>query len=279
LTRPDSSAEAGRVQRAAAYLSERLGVTPAVTIVLGSGLGGLVDAIEDPVRVDYGEIPDFPAVTVAGHGGRLVAGRFAGLTIMAMQGRFHLYEGHSPDAVARPVRVSARMGVPDLIVTNSAGGINRQFSPGDLMLIDDHINLMGSNPLVGGVQPGELRFPDMSAPYDRALLDLAEKSALAEGIRVHRGVYCALHGPSYETPAEVRMLQRLGADAVGMSTVPEVLAARAAGVRVLGISIISNAAAGLSAGHLDHAEVLEAGREAGGRLTRLIERTLRGMRV
>lgn len=262
--------EQKRIQAAADYLQDRLGDVPDVAIVLGSGLGGLVDSITEPVEIPYVAIPGFPEVTVAGHGGRLVAGRFAGAAIVAMQGRFHLYEGHSPDAVVRPVRALARYGVDTLIVTNSAGGLDPAMKPGHLMLIDDHINLMFANPLAGAVLPGETRFPDMSAPYDRDLLALAERVALEERIPIRRGVYCAMHGPSYETPAEVRMARRLGAHAVGMSTVPEVIAARAAAVRVLGVSIISNLAAGMEQAQLSHEEVLEAGRHAALPLTRLL---------
>jgi purine-nucleoside phosphorylase len=262
--------EQSRIQSAADCLRDRLGPVPDVAIVLGSGLGGLVESILEPVEVPYVAIPGFPEVTVAGHGGRLVAGRFAGARIVAMQGRFHLYEGHSADAVVRPIRALARYGVGTLIVTNSAGGLDRDMKPGDLMLIDDHINLMFANPLAGAVLPGETRFPDMSAPYDRDLLALAERVAAEERIPVRRGVYCAVHGPSYETPAEVRMARRLGANAVGMSTVPEVIAARAASVRVLGVSIISNLAAGMAQAQLSHDEVLEAGRRAALPLTRLL---------
>jgi purine-nucleoside phosphorylase len=262
--------EQDRVAEAAAFLADRVGATPEVALILGSGLGGLVDAIFEPVTIPYVSIPGFPEVTVAGHGGRLVAGLFSGVRVAVMQGRFHLYEGHSADAIVRPVRALARLGVPALIVTNSAGGLDPRMAPGDLMLIDDHINLMFANPLAGSVLPGETRFPDMSSPWDPELLALAERVALRERIPVRRGVYCAVHGPSYETPAEVRMVQRLGAHAIGMSTVPEVIAARAAGVRVLGVSIISNLAAGLSPSPLSHEEVLAAGQRAASPLTRLL---------
>lgn len=262
--------EQERVAAASSFLADRIGQTPEVALVLGSGLGGLVEAILEPVTIPYVSIPGFPEVTVQGHGGTLIAGLFSGVRVVALQGRFHLYEGHSADAVVRPVRALARLGVSTLMVTNSAGGLDPRMRPGDLMLIDDHINLMFANPLGGSVLPGEVRFPDMSAPYDAQLLDLAERVAMRERIRVRRGVYCAVHGPSYETPAEIRMVQRLGAHAIGMSTVPEVIAARAAGVRVLGVSIISNLAAGLSPTHLSHEEVLAAGRRAAGPLTRLL---------
>jgi purine-nucleoside phosphorylase len=262
--------ERDRVAAAATFLGDRIGGVPAVAIVLGSGLGGLAESILDAVVVPYATIPGFPEVTVAGHGGQLIAGQLSGVHVAAMQGRFHLYEGHSADAVVRPVRALARLGVASLVVTNSAGGLDPRMQPGDLMLIDDHINLMFANPLMGPVMPGEARFPDMSSPYDRELLEVAERIALRHRIPVRRGVYCAVHGPSYETPAEIRMVQRLGADATGMSTVPEVIAARACGMRVLGVSIISNLGAGLSPGTLSHEDVLAAGRTAAIPLTLLL---------
>jgi len=187
-----------------------------------------------------------------------------------LAGRFHLYEGHDADTVALPARVAVRWGAATLIVTNAAGGINRTFRPGDLMLIDDHINLMWGNPLIGRVLDGESRFPDMSAPYDRDLMATAEDVALRERIRLMRGTYCALHGPSYETPAEVRMLAALGADAVGMSTVPETLVARAAGVPVLGLSLITNMGAGISGAALSHDEVVAMGAAAAEASARLL---------
>lgn len=248
---------------------------PGVALILGSGLGGLADDLDDPVAIPFSEIPGFPKAAVAGHRGRLVIGTLEGVTCAALQGRFHLYEGYDAATVALPTRVMLGLGARTLIVTNAAGGINRTFRAGDLMLIDDHINLMGRNPLTGPVQEGDTRFPDMSRPYDPALQALAEEVAIAEGIRVVRGVYAAVLGPSYETPAEVRMIERLGGDVVGMSTVPEVITARARGVPVLGISLVSNAAAGLSPIPLTHEEVVEAGREAEGRFTRLVRGVMR----
>jgi purine-nucleoside phosphorylase len=248
---------------------------PDVALILGSGLGALADELADAVAIPFGEIPGFPAAAVAGHRGRLVMGELEGVTCAALQGRFHLYEGYDAATVALPTRVMLGLGARTLIVTNAAGGINRTFRAGDLMLIDDHINLMGRNPLTGPVVDGDVRFPDMSRPYDPALQALAEEVALAAGVRVVRGVYAAVLGPSYETPAEVRMIERLGGDVVGMSTVPEVIVARARGVPVLGISLVSNAAAGLSAVPLSHEEVVEAGREAEGRFTRLLRGVLR----
>lgn len=243
---------------------------PDVALILGSGLGALADELEDAVAIRFSDIPGFPEPGVVGHGGRLVIGILSGVTCVVLQGRFHLYEGHAASTVALPTRVMLSLGARRLLVTNAAGGINRSFRAGDLMLIEDHINMMGSNPLTGPVLDGEARFPDMSHAYDPDLLDLAADVAGAEGVGVVRGVYAAVHGPSYETPAEVRMLDQLGADAVGMSTVPEVIVARARNVPVLGISLISNAAAGISAAPLSHHEVVEAGREAGSRFASLV---------
>jgi purine-nucleoside phosphorylase len=260
---------------AIATVRARAARVPDVALILGSGLGALADELGDAVAIPFGEIPGFPAAAVAGHAGRLVIGGIEGVTCAALQGRFHLYEGHSAATVALPTRVMLGLGARTLVVTNAAGGINRSFRAGDLMLIDDHINLMGRNPLTGPVHDGDTRFPDMSRPYDPALQQLAEAVALEEGVRLVRGVYAAVAGPSYETPAEVRMLERLGADVVGMSTVPEVLVARARDVPVLGISLVSNPAAGLSPEPLTHEEVVAAGREAQGRFTRLLRGVLR----
>jgi len=260
-----------RVTAATRALVERAGSPPEVALVLGSGFAALADELADAIEVPYAEIPGFPATTVEGHRGAIRVGTLAGRRCAVLAGRFHLYEGHDADTVALPARAAIRWGARTLVVTNAAGGINRTFRPGDLMLIDDHINLMWGNPLVGQVIEGEARFPDMSAPYDPELLALAETVALAERIRVVRGTYCALLGPSYETPAEVRMLAAVGADAVGMSTVPETLVARAAGVPVLGLSLITNMASGITGDPLSHEEVMamgEAAAEASARLLR-----------
>lgn len=242
-----------------AFLRERITRAPAALLVLGSGLGGLAEEIQDPVAVPYHELPGFPTSTVAGHAGRLVAGRMNGVEVVAMQGRFHLYEGWDPSLVAFPIRVVAALGVGLAVLSNAAGGLRQGFAPGDLMLISDHLNLTGANPLVGPVIPGEERFPDMSDPYDAGLRAEARKLALEMRMPLEEGVYAAMLGPSYETPAEIRMLRLLGADAVGMSTVPEVIVARALGLRVLGISLISNLASGMSGAPLSHAEVMETG--------------------
>jgi len=243
---------------------------PDVAIVLGSGLGGLAARIEQPVVVPFRDVPGFPAATVVGHAGNLLVGRLAGRTVVALAGRFHMYEGHDATLAGFPVRVFAALGARTLVVSNAAGGIRRTFRPGDLMLIADHLNLMCRSPLIGALEPGDLRFPDMSTPYDPALRALASAVAGEQGLALQVGVYAGLLGPSYETPAEVRMLSTLGADAVGMSTVPEVLVARAVGMRVLGISCITNLACGLSADVLSHDEVLQATRAVAARFERLV---------
>lgn len=238
------------------------GFQPAVGVILGSGLGGFADTLERPISIGYGELPDFPTSSVHGHAGRLVLG-FRGQTpVVAMQGRVHFYEGYQPWQVAFPARVLCRLGVKHLTVTNAAGGINTGFRVGDLMAITDHLNLAGYNPLIG---PNDERlgprFPDMSHAYDPASLETLRRVARGDGVTLREGVYASLTGPSYETPAEIRMLRTLGADAVGMSTVPEVVVAAHMGVKVTGISCITNLAAGLSGQKLSHDEVAEtAGR-------------------
>ncbi|CAN5901460.1 purine-nucleoside phosphorylase [soil metagenome] len=256
---------------AADYLAGRLGSIPEVAIVLGSGLGRLAARMEGARRVSYAEIPHFPATTVVGHQGELVAGTLGGKPLLAQSGRFHLYEGHAADTVALPVRVMAQLGVRTLILTNAAGGIRRTFSRGALMMIADHVNLTFRNPLTGPVIPGEERFPDMSEPYDAALRTVALRVASSRGIPLEEGVYIQVLGPSYETPAEVRMAERLGADAIGMSTAVEVIAARARGLRCLAFSTITNPASGTTAERLDHAEVMEVAARVSGDLERLVD--------
>jgi len=214
---------------------------PKAGVILGSGLGDFANAIKDPVVIDYADLPHFPRVTAMGHAGKLVCGTLAGQPVVAFQGRFHLYEGHPAEQAGFPVRLLKALGGEVLIVSNAAGGLNPQYAAGDVMLIDDHINLMFASPLVG-VNDERLgpRFPDMSSPFDRDLQRRAVNIALREGFVLHRGVYVAVLGPNYETRAEYRMLRRLGGDAVGMSTVPEVIVARHAGLRVLGLSTITN---------------------------------------
>jgi purine-nucleoside phosphorylase len=250
---------------------------PKVGLVLGSGLGFLADEIGDAVRVPYSRVPGFPQPTVQGHAGELVAGTLEGKVVLAQSGRFHLYEGHDPQVVALPVRVFAVLGVRTLIVTNAAGGIRRTMRPGALMLIADHINTTGRHPLAGPVLEGEERFPDMSDPYDDELRARARAVAAEERIPLEEGTYAATLGPSYETKAEIEMLKRVGADAVGMSTVPEVIVARARGIRCIGISTVTNLAAGLGSPTLSHKEVLETAERVKGDLARLVRGIVRSL--
>ncbi|MGG1251480.1 purine-nucleoside phosphorylase [Brevibacillus agri] len=246
------------LQEAVAFIEPKLAEKPTIGLVLGSGLGVLADKIENPVVIPYHEIPGFTVSTVVGHKGQLVIGKLQGKQVVAMQGRFHFYEGHGLDAVVFPIRVMKLLGVETIIVTNAAGGINEGYDPGDLMLISDHINMTFRNPLIGP-NDDELgaRFPDMSEAYSKELRQLAHQVASEQGIKLREGVYVGLLGPSYETPAEIRMLRLLGGDAVGMSTVPEVIVARHMKVKVLGISCISNMAAGILEQPLSHDEVME----------------------
>ena len=265
----------GTAEEAASVVAQRLaGFTPGVAIVLGSGLGSLADEVRDARRVSYAAIPGFPVVGVAGHKGELVAGLLAGVPVLVQNGRFHLYEGHLPSVVALPTRVFHQLGVRTIILTNAAGGVRPGFRPGSLMLIADHLNLTSRRPLAGPVEPGEERFPDMSDPYDRALRARARAAAREAKVPLEEGVYAGMLGPSYETPAEIRMLQRLGADAVGMSTVSEVVVARARGMSCLGFSLITNVAAGLSPEKVSHAEVLVMGQRGAGQLATVIERVI-----
>lgn len=249
--------------------------TPVCAIVLGSGLGRLAGRIDGAVRVAFKDIPGFPAATVAGHAGQLIIGSLGGRPIVALAGRLHLYEGHAATLAGYPVRVLSALGASAYLASNAAGGVRRTFRPGDLMLIGDHMNLMFRNPLSGPLEAGDERFPDMSAPYDAGLRDLLHAVARSQGVLLHDGVYCGLLGPTYETPAEVRMLEKLGVDAVGMSTVPEVIVARAMGMRVAAISLITNPAAGLALAPLNHEEVLDVGRHAAGAFEALVTEFVR----
>jgi purine-nucleoside phosphorylase len=262
----------GQIEAAATAVRERLGNRrPKVAVVLGSGLGFLADQVGDPVRIPYTEIPGFPKTTVIGHGAELVAGELAGKQVIVQSGRFHLYEGHDAAITAFPVRVFATLGIEILILTNAAGGIRRTFSSGTVMLIADHINLTFRNPLFGPALPGEERFPDMSDPYDKDLRALAREVSRTRRIALDEGVYIQLLGPSYETPAEIRMADRLGADAVGMSTAVEVIAGRARGLRCLGFSVVTNLASGISPTKLNHAEVMETANRVRHELAGLVE--------
>lgn len=252
----DYSTAAAR--RSAKAIRQRIGdAEPEIAIILGSGLGGLADDIENAVRVPFADIPVFPEPTVLGHAGALVSGQLGGREVIALAGRFHMYEGHPVGLAGFPVRVMHALGARTLFVSNAAGAVRRDFSPGDLMIIDDHLNLLFANPLTGPVQEDELRFPDMSEPYDFSLRTALRAAGDKLGIALKEGVYACLPGPSFETRAEVRMLERLGADAVGMSTVPEVIVARARGMRVAGVSCITNAATGTSEFPVLHADVLD----------------------
>lgn len=254
-----------QIDELAGRVRERLALRPRVGIILGSGLGGLVDTIQAGTVIPVGELPGWPVSTVSGHQGRLVGGTLEGQRVLAMQGRVHYYEGYSMAQVGLPVRVMQRLGIEILVVTNAAGGVNPNYSPGELMLITDHLNLIGMagmNPL-RGPNLDELgpRFPDMSQSYDRQLCELARQVARERDIVLHEGVYVSLAGPSYETPADLRFLRLAGADAVGMSTVPEVIVARHGGTRVLGISGISNKANLDGSTITTHEEVLDAGKK------------------
>ena len=264
------------LDQAVAHIRTRTPLQPRIGLVLGSGLGAFADGLEEAVAIPYGEIPHFPTSTAVGHRGALVVGKSGGVPVAVMAGRVHFYEGYPITQVVFPARVLGRLGVQTLVVTNAAGGVNTAFEPGDLMIITDHINLMGTNPMIG---PNEAalgqRFFDMSEAYDRGLRTVAERACASAGLRPRHGVYLALTGPSYETPAEIRMLRTLGADAVGMSTVPEVIAARHMDMRVLGLSCITNMAAGVLEGRLDHAEVLETGERVKSKLIEVLQGVVR----
>jgi purine-nucleoside phosphorylase len=261
-----------QVEQAASLLLARIRSVPDVAIVLGSGLGEFADGLLDAITTPYREIPNWPASKVIGHAGKLVAGTLAGKRVAALSGRAHFYEGHDLRTVTFATRVLGLIGVKQLVLTNAAGGINVSFKPGTLMIIDDHINLVGSNPLIG---PNEdrfgQRFPDMTEVYSARLRAIAGAAAAARGVQVAHGIYVALHGPSYETPAEIRFLRAIGADAVGMSTAPEAIVARHMGMEVLGISCITNPAAGVLPEPLRHDEVMEVARRVRGEFSSLLE--------
>ena len=261
---------AAAARSAADAVRARTNVQPRVGLILGSGLGGIADKIEQPTRIPYRDIPGFPRATVAGHAGELIAGTLAGTPVIVLSGRFHMYEGHDAALAAFPARVLHALGAKTLIVSNAAGGARDTLTPGTLMLLTDHVNFMFRNPLAGPLEDGDVRFPDMSEPYDRELRTLAQRVAAEQGVVLAEGVYFGLLGPSYETRAEVRMLTRLGADAIGMSTVPEVIVARALGMRVLGFSCVTNLACGLAAAPITHEDVLETTARVAAQLQRLV---------
>jgi purine-nucleoside phosphorylase len=264
-----------RAQQAAEQIRSRATIKPAVAVVLGSGLGAFADELSDAIPISYREISGFAQATVEGHAGKLVIGKAGDVPIAAMQGRFHFYEGYSLDEVTFPVRVLKLLGVRTLILTNAAGSLNTELTPGSLMIISDHINLMGANPLIG---PNDdrfgPRFPDLSSTYDPELQSLVIEEAKAMDIDMRRGVYAALSGPSYETPAEIHMVRTLGADAVGMSTVPEAIVARHMELRLIGISCITNLAAGVSDRPIDHSQVMEIGKSVRSQFTELLRRVI-----
>lgn len=247
-----------QIESATSYINSKTGKSPQIGLILGSGLGVLAEQINQPIILPYTQIPGFPVSTVEGHAGQLVLGELCGKTVVAMQGRFHYYEGYSMDKITFPVRVMKLLGVKTLIVTNAAGSVNETFKPGDLMIITDHINMMGMNPLIGANDERfGPRFPDMTEAYSKELREVANQVAKKQGLDVKEGIYVGNTGPTYETPAEVRMARVLGGDAVGMSTVPEVIVARHCGLKVLGISCLTNMAAGIVDQPLSHAEVIE----------------------
>jgi purine-nucleoside phosphorylase len=269
---PRPPGEFERAGLAADFIFSRTKLRPQIALVLGSGLGAFADEFTNPTKIPYAEIPHFPRSTAIGHAGKLVIGKVGAVPVAGMQGRVHLYEGYSAKEVAFPIRVFARMGLKAVILTNAAGGIKREFTQGRLVLISDHINLQGVNPLTG---PNDerfgLRFHDMTNAYDKRFREMAVGEGNRLGIVMHEGVYAALAGPSYETPAEIRYLRTIEADLVGMSTVPEVIAARHSGMRVLGISCVTNAAAGILDQPLNHVEVLETAEQVKGQFISLLK--------
>lgn len=269
-----------KIKNAEKYIKSKIELEPEFGLILGSGLGVLAEEIENPTRIPYSEIPGFLESDVEGHNNQLVVGTLEGRNVVALQGRFHYYEGYDMTEITLPVRVMKLLGCEGLIVTNAAGGANRNFDPGDFMLISDHINFMGDNPLIGkNLAEFGPRFPDMSTAYDPTWQSMATDIAAENGIVLRRGVYCAWSGPTYETPAEVRMLTNLGADAVGMSTVPEVIVANHQGMRVLGISCITNMAAGILPKPLDHSEVVEIAEEVRPQFIKFVRSLLKELKL
>lgn len=261
---------AAAARAAADVIRGRASAQPRVGLILGSGLGGIAEAIENSMRIAYHDVPGFPSATVVGHAGELITGTLGGTPVVALSGRFHLYEGHDASLAGFPARVLHALGAKTIVVSNAAGGVRPVFGPGTIMLLKDHVNLMFRNPLIGQVEQGDERFPDMSEPYDPELRRIARDVARQQGLELADGVYFGLLGPSYETRAEVEMLARLGCDAVGMSTVPEVIVARALGLRVLGFSCITNHACGLAAAPITHSEVLETTARVAAQLQQLV---------
>jgi purine-nucleoside phosphorylase len=272
---PSSSSLYERAEKAARMIRARANAEVSVAIVLGSGLGAFAEELTEPIAIPYHEIPGFARATVEGHAGQLVVGRAGDVTVAAMQGRFHFYEGYSLEEVTFPIRVLKLLGVRTLVLTNAAGALNVEFAPGSLMVISDHVNLLGANPLTG---PNDdrfgPRFPDLTSVYAPELQKMVIEEARAMGMEMRRGIYAALSGPSYETPAEIHMVRTLGADAVGMSTVPEAIVARHMGMQVIGISCITNLAAGVSSRPIDHGQVMAVGERVRAEFTELARRVV-----
>lgn len=271
MTQVEAAPPQRAVEAAASFVRARRATTPVVGLILGSGLGGYADTLADKLSIPYADIPEMPQSAVVGHAGNLVLGRVGDVEVACLQGRVHTYEGHAMDKVVFGARVLSQLGAKAVLITNAAGGIRDGMTPGDLMLLSDHLNLMGRNPLIGpNVDAWGPRFPDMTEAYSNDLRKLAHEAAAATGVQLSEGVYAALLGPTYETPAEIRMLRTLGADAVGMSTAPEVIALRHQRVLVGAMSCITNLAAGISAGELDHAEVEETAKKSRERFVALL---------
>ncbi|KAJ51463.1 purine-nucleoside phosphorylase [Clostridium tetanomorphum] len=260
-----------KIKESVNYVKSKVDMIPEIGIILGSGLGDLADKVEERINIKYENIPNMPKSTVVGHAGQYVFGKLNGKSVVMMQGRVHYYEGHKMDELSLPIHIMKYLGIKTLIVTNAAGGVNEGFKPGDLMIIKDHINFAFTNPLIGKNEE-EIgpRFPDMSNAYDKDLVDLANKVAKNEQIEVKEGIYVMMTGPTYETPAEIRMIRILGGDAVGMSTVPDVITAKHCGLKVLGISCITNMAAGILDQPLNHAEVMETSNKVKDKFIKLV---------
>lgn len=267
-----------KIKEACKFIKDRIQGTPEIGLILGSGLGSLADEVENRVEIKYSEIPNFPVSTVVGHAGQFVYGTLEEKKVIMMQGRFHFYEGHDIKTVTFPVRVMKMLGIKEIIVTNAAGGVNMDFKPGDLMIITDCINYSGVNPLIGkNLDEFGPRFPDMSAPFNKELINKALTSAREENVPVVQGTYFMFSGPNYETPAEIRMVRALGGDSVGMSTVPEVIVANHSGLKVLGISCITNMAAGILDQPLSHQEVIETSNRVKDNFKKLIRGIVKRM--
>ncbi|WP_102400842.1 purine-nucleoside phosphorylase [Haloimpatiens massiliensis] len=270
--------ELSKLMESVEYVKSKINDEPEIGIILGSGLGDIAEEVEDKITIKYSEVPNMPASTVKGHAGQFVFGSLNGKKVIMMQGRFHYYEGNPMSLLSLPVYIMKYLGVKNLIVTNAAGGVNTSFNPGDLMIITDHINFAGNNPLIGKNQEDiGPRFPDMSEAYNKGLRNLAKETAENLNIDVKEGVYVMMTGPTYETPAEIRMTRLLGGDAVGMSTVPEVIAANHCGMKVLGISCITNMAAGILDQPLNHAEVIETSNKVKSSFINLVKEIMKNM--